>query len=249
MGELKQFKRALSDAEVHLAQAEADLELEARTNVERMNHHKAEIVSLKARLAGKPASQPVDGISAAQLYLSTDDSEEMSLLRHDLERRAKALDCALRLQKSAEEGWLECQQRLEYEAERRRRVEALMRNLLKEIQKRSAAPSPPSNEPTPSLTEEAKDRTLSDAKSLLAVLKAPQNSRNESAGSTAAPSVAPSSRRSRGSLNHHARPKPRDSGLADIASLDGTQLLGKPLEEVRKVSISSAQRDAVNPFL
>merc|ERR1711964_379794 len=186
-------------------------------------------------------AQPVDGISAAQAYLSSDDSEERS-----------------------------------------RRVEGLMRNLIPALQKRSEAPSPPSHEPTPSLTEEAKDQTLNEAQSMLSEdhalnyakcllskvkqdaleIVAPNTTRQttrqsptESMGmaSMLAPEASRQASRASGSrrvsLSHPARPAPRDSDLADIASLQGTQIYARSTESPRRTSITSADRDAVNPFL
>lgn len=51
-----------------------------------------------------------------------------------MERRARTVDRALMLQEIAEEGWKECQQRLEFESAARRRAEKMMRELVRQLE-------------------------------------------------------------------------------------------------------------------
>merc|ERR1711900_120729 len=130
LDKIKELQEKVEELSSHKVEQAAQAERMSK-EFARLTEAKSEIAQLRKDLDKKPA----DAIEAAQAYLAPDESEEISLLRMDLERRARTIDNALRLQKLAEEGWIECQQRLEYEAERRRRVEAMMRDLLKKVQR------------------------------------------------------------------------------------------------------------------
>merc|ERR1711964_667120 len=191
-------------------------------------HEKAEAktqeLELKvANLQTELENRPLSAFHNATKYLAPEASEEYQLLKGDMERRACTVDNALRLQEIAEEGWKECQERLEYESQRRRRVEELLRNLVKQMEESResdkaslhiVAPSVQSdktwtarlsvNQPRP------RDSDLTDLASLKGTILHAEHSRKAPAYSEQRLSIY--------------QPRPRDSDLSDLASLKGTIL-------------------------
>merc|ERR1711964_16806 len=193
---------------------------EAREKVEA----KTQELELKvANLQTELESRPLSAFHNATKYLAPEASEEYQLLKGDMERRACTVDNALRLQEIAEEGWKECQERLEYESQRRRRVEELLRKLVQQMEESResdkaslhiVAPSVQSdktwtarlsvNQPRP------RDSDLTDLASLKGTILHAERSRKAPAYSEQRLSIY--------------QPRPRDPDLSDLASLKGTIL-------------------------